>query len=188
MTTQPQSCFFTIPFIPPVLWVLFLCSLLLGSVVSPAAAQSQSSVATAELPELAEMLASPIDAERSQALRQVVTVAKFSPEVDLTSTVPALTTIYNDDPNEKNRLVAVAALSTIGSKAGLKQVRRRFLRDPSLRVQYVSLYALIDHYGRDVFAGNRKELALAKNVLARLQEAGRLSQMRRATPSVAEQR
>ena len=188
MTTQPQSRFFTIPSIPPVLWVLFLCSLLLGSVVSPAAAQSQSSVATAELPELAEMLTSPIDTERFQALRQVRSLAKFSPEVDLTSTVPALTTIYNDDPNKKNRLVAVAALSTIGSEAAMRQVRKRFLQDPSLMVQYVSLSALVDHYGPDVFAGNRKELALAKNVLARRQEAGRLGQMRPATPSVAEQR
>jgi len=196
MTTQPQSRFFTIPSIPSVLWGLFLCSVLVGS-IGPMATAQPTQRSTANAPstenaetasELAERLASPIDVERFQALRQVVSQANFSPEVDLTPTVPALTTIYKDAPNERNRLVAVVALSAISTEAGLRQVRQRFLRDPSLMVQYVSLHALIDHYGPGVFAGNPEALILAENVLARKQEARRLAQMQQAVPSLATQR
>lgn len=196
MTTQPRSQFFTTHVLRLALCGLFTCSLLIGSFGATATAQpSQNPTATVAsdgdavtTSELAKMLASPMNAERAEALRRVVVLARQSPEVDLTPTVSGLTTIYKDDPNDENRVVAVAALSVIGSEAGLRQVRTRFLRDPSLMVQYVSLHALIDHYGPDVFAGDRKELALAKNVLARKEEAGRLGQVRWAAPRLAEER
>lgn len=192
MTTQPRSRFFTLYPLKTGLCVLFMSTLLAGGTLGTASAQSaHDSEATTEdgetVVQLTEMLASPIAEERDQAFQQVTDFAYRRPEIDLSPTVPVLVDIYKNDPDKTYRLAAVAALYVIGDEIGMEEVRQRFLKEPSVIVQYVSLTALLDHYGPQVFSEDAEAAALARNVLARKQEGKRLAQRRQASPVVAKQ-
>lgn len=192
MTTQPQARFFTLRSLKAGLYVLFISALLTSACTLTASAQSvhnpEATMASAEnevtAAELAEMLTSPIAEERDRAFQQVTDFAYRRPEIDLGPTVPVLVEIYKNDPEKKYRLAAISALYAIGDESGLEQVRQRFLQEPSLHVQYVSLQVLVDHYGPEAFAGNPEAVALAKNILARTQESQRLAQRPPGTSSV----
>lgn len=120
-----------------------------------------------------------LDAQtRDEPFRLVVDLARGAPEVDLTPLVPILLDVYEQSPDEQYRLAAVSALHAIGSEQAMQQVRRRFDREPSLIVQYVSGCALIDLYGPKAFGRDKEALSLARNVLARKHEAQRLAHRR----------
>lgn len=61
----------------------------------------------------------------------------------------------------------------IGDETGMQQVRQRFEQEPSLVVQYISVCALIDHYGPKAFGRDEEAVTLARNVLARKHTAER---------------
>ena len=193
MTTQSTIRLFAIRCLQTGLCVLLAIGLLTSAGASTAFAQSaHSPEAPAEdeatVSELVQMLASPIDAERDEALFQVTNHAYHSPDVDLTPAVPALVDIYQNDPDAVYRFAAVAALSAIGDETGMQVVRKRALQDPSLKVQYASIAALLDYYGPHVFGSDAEAVALANNVLARKQEFTRLAQVQQADPSAVRQR
>lgn len=165
------------------LCVLFISVLLMGSTTLPATAQSAQSpnvlvADAATVHELVQKLTSPIKEERKQALRQITDLARYAPEVDFTSAVTALVEIYSNDPDDAYRQGAVIALHAIGNEAGMQGVRQHVLQEPSLHVQYVSVWALIDLYGPKAFGRNRAAVALARNVIARKHEAQRLAARR----------
>lgn len=192
MSTQSNSRFFTLRAIKTGLYVLFMGSLLMGSSAHTTAAQSTQHQAppiadAAAVHELAERLTSPIKEECKQALWQITDLVYRRPEVDLGPTIPALMDIYLNDPDEKYRLWTVAALHAIGDESGMEQVRQRVLQEPSLQVQYVSIAALVDHYGPQAFGKDAEMEALAKNVLVRRQEVRRFFQMQQAGSVLAEQ-
>lgn len=193
MTTQSNTRSFSFRSITSGLWGLCVLGLLVGFSTLPAAAQLTSSpeATTAEpvtVSELAHMLTSPVTEERDNAFHRVLILAHYSPEVDLTPVVPVFVEMYENDSDEKYRLAAISALHAIGDEEGLKQVRKRFVQEPSLVVQYVSVCTLLEHYGPEAFAGDAAARALAMNVLDRRQEVSRLVQMKKeAGPAVAGQ-
>lgn len=196
MTTQPKPRFFTLHFpalraINARLCVLFISGLFISSLPmsagaftfaaqpvyhpEPAAPLPEDTVAVSKL---VQMLTSPIDAQRDRAFHQIRALAQHSPKIDLSTAVPALVSTYANDHNEKYRLAAVVTLYVIGDETGMQQVRRRFVQEPSLIVQYVSVCTLIDHYGPKAFGRDPETVTLARNVLARKHEAGRLAERR----------
>jgi hypothetical protein len=134
---------------------------------------------TTTVEKLTQMLTSPHPEKRSRAFGQVISLGHHAPEVDLTPVVPVLIDIYLDDPSEKYRLAAVVALYFIGDERGMQQVLQRFVQEPSLIVQYISVCALIDHYGPQAFGRDEGTVTLARNVLARKHEAERLIRRQR---------
>jgi len=172
------------------LGVLLIGALLAGVSVLPAAAQStyasETSGGDATASELAQMLTSTVDSQRIRALQRVTELAYHTPDVDLAPTVPALVDIYNNDPDKRYRLAAVSALHAIGDEYGMKQIRKRVLREPSLSVQYAAVGALLHHLGPHAFSGEAGAVSVARNIIARKEEAGRLSRTQQAAPIVAE--
>lgn len=176
---QAAPRFFALHALKAGLCVLFISVLLMGFSVPPATAQSAQNpervADAATVHELARRIGSPNTEERRQALGRITDLAHFAPEVDLTPAVPALVEIYGNDPDEAYRLAAVVTLYLIGDERAMQGVRRRFVQEPSLIVQYASVCALIDLYGSDAFGRDREAIALARSVLTRKREAGRLA-------------
>lgn len=188
MTTLPNVRLFAQSAIKAGLSVLLIGALLTGASVLPAAAQSahipETPAGDVAVSELAQMLTSTVDAQRIRALQRVTELAYHTPDVDLTPAVPALVDIYNNDPDKRYRLAAVSALHAIGDEQGMRQVRERVLREPSLSVQYAAVGALLHHLGPYAFSGG--DVPIARNIIARKEEAGRLSRTQQAAPVVAE--
>lgn len=153
--------------------------LLLGSFAAGAHAQVIRAEEPAEPPrwtqaigyQLAELLVSPIDEQRSQAFQLTAYYARSRPELDLEPTVPVLVEIYKGDAEERYRLAAVGALHAIGDENGMQQVRRLVYWQPSGRVQNVSLAALVDYYGPQTFKGDEVAAALAETQIERITAA-----------------
>jgi hypothetical protein len=185
MTTLPNIRLFAQSAIKAGLGVVLIGVLLTGVSILPVAAQSTHTPdGDATVSELAQMLTSTVDAQRIRALQRVTELAYHTPDVDLTSAVPALVDIYNNDPDKRYRLAAVSALHAIGDEQGMRQVRKRVLREPSLSVQYAAVGALLHHLGPYAFSGG--DVPIARNIIARKEEAGRLSQTQQPAPVVAD--
>jgi hypothetical protein len=188
MKTRGNFCSFMLCPMKTGLYALFIGSLFMSISAFTARAQSdhildrtaQPVVDTIAVSKLVRMIKSPIDAQRDSALHHVGDLTRRAPEVDLSFVVPALVATYKNDPNEKYRLAAVATLHLIGDETGMEQVRERFIQEPSLVVQYVSVCILIDYYGPTAFGSDREAVSLARNVLARKHEAQRLANSRHA--------
>lgn len=115
--------------------------------------------------QLGQDLDSPVETIRHQALQHTAYFASFyGAQLDLTATLPRLLEIYQRDENEACRLLAVAAIHAIGDEAAMREVRKMtgVLKDPSMRVQLVTLAALADYYGMETFAGDRDATRLAR--------------------------
>lgn len=143
---------------------------------SEATAPSSRDIApgdTAAISALVQTLTSPVVARRDRAFHQIRDLARRAPEIDLSAAVPSLVNAYINDPHEKYRLAAVVTLYLIGDETGMQQVRQRFVREPSLTVQYVSVATLLEYYGPGAFDEGAEGSALARNVLARKHEAER---------------
>ena len=117
--------------------------------------------------QMAESLASPSAEIRAKALEHVIHLARsFSEELDLTEAVPALLSIYREDPDERCRLAAVAGLHAIAEEGGLQQVRLGIARQTSQRVQHAAMAVLMDYYGPETFEGAEDMAAIAESVRA----------------------
>lgn len=104
--------------------------------------------------QLAQSLESPSAGIRAKALEQVTLLARsFGEELDLSDAVPALVSIYNEDPDPRRRLAAVAGLHAIADEAGMQQVRLSIARQASKRVQHAAMAVLMDYYGAETFEG-----------------------------------
>lgn len=191
MTTQPTICFFSFQSLRTRVCALLVVGLLMGSWM-PATAQSVRApnvlaADAATIAKLADMVASPVDAERYDALPEIINIAYRLPDVDLTPTVPGLVSIYQTHPIPNYRFAAVAALLAIGDEAGMQAVRDGVFLDPSLRVQYVAIQATLEHFGPQAFGSDAGAVALANNVLDRKQAASRLAMARRNPPIAGKQ-
>ncbi len=139
-------------------------------------AQAQHVRATPERPavwslfigqQLAQSLESPSAEIRAKALEHITLLARsFGEELDLSDAVPALLSIYNEDPDERCRLAAVAGLHAIADEAGLQQVRLGIARQASKRVQHAAMAVLMDYYGAETFEGAEDMATLAESVQA----------------------
>ena len=61
-----------------------------------------------------------------------------------------------------------SALHAIGNDEAMQEIRRYVWsldREPSTRLQLVTLAALVEHYGADTFAGDEEAATLAKALL-----------------------
>ena len=117
--------------------------------------------------QMAESLASPSADIRAKALEHVIHLARaFGEELDLTEAVPALLSVYRNDPDERCRLAAVAGLHAVADEGGLQQVRLGIARQPSPRVQHAALAVLMDYYGPGTFEGSADMAAIAESVRA----------------------
>ena len=104
--------------------------------------------------QLAQSLESPSAGIRAKALEQVTLLARsFGEELDLSDAVPALVSIYNEDPDPRRRLAAVAGLHAIADEAGMQQVRLSVARQASKRVLDAAMAVLWDYYGAETFEG-----------------------------------
>ena len=122
--------------------------------------------------QMAESLASPSAEIRAKALEHIIHLAhSFGEDLDLTEAVPALLSIYRDDPDERCRLAAVAGLHAIADEGGLQQVRLGIARQTSKHVQHAAMAVLMDFYGSGTFEGAEDMAAIAKSVRAYYQAA-----------------
>lgn len=166
--------------------LLATCLLAGGSILEAEAQPRRSAEATAPyldtgplldataVKRLARMLTSPDPEKRNRAFDRVTSLGYHASNIDLTPAVPTLIDIYHNDPKEKYRRAAVAALYAIGDEAGMEQVRQHFAHDPSLSVQYASVCSLLDHYGPRAFDDDTKAAIIARNVIVRKNELDRL--------------
>lgn len=188
MTTQLPPFKFTLRALISALFILVM-----SGISFPVAAQFAGDTGTmAETAaidaELIQMLRSPDEGQRDSAFGRVTDLAYRSSEINLAPLVPILVDIYKNDSDSGYRLAAVSALYAIGDEAGMKQVRKRALQEPSLLVQYVSVSAVLDYFGPTAYGTDAEAVKLARNVLARTDEARRLAQMQQAVPIADHQR
>lgn len=120
--------------------------------------------------QLSESLMSSADDVRHEALQHLAYFAYFyKDQLDLASALPNLLTIYEEDDDEQCRLLALAALHAIGDEEAMQEVRRftsvALEEKPSMRVQLVTLAALMQYYGEDTFAGDEETAQLARALL-----------------------
>lgn len=117
--------------------------------------------------QMAQSLESPSEEIRTKALEHVIHLARsFGEELDLTEAVPALLSVYRDDPDERCRLAAVAGLHAVADEGGLQQVRLGIARQTSKRVQHAAMAVLMDFYGPETFEGAEDMAAIAESVRA----------------------
>lgn len=112
--------------------------------------------------QLAHVLASPTADARAQGLAVVNRYAYL--DVDLSPAVPALVSIYRNDPNDQARIAAAVALQAIGDENGMQQLRAAVGAQTSPRVQRASFAALLTHYGPSTFADDPAAIATAKEL------------------------
>lgn len=119
--------------------------------------------------QLAQDLKSPSEDVRRKAMQHIAHFAYFyKDDLDLSAAVPTLLSIYKEGTDESSRLYALAALHAIGDDTAMQEVRRfvwSLDREPSNRLQLVTLAALMQHFGEDTFAGDEEAARLAKALL-----------------------
>lgn len=132
---------------------------------TPASAQSEIGAASLGT-QLAIELESGSTAARAQTLHQIVETASFHKEFDLSAAVPSLEEVYRTDPDARYRLMALAALHTIGDRGGMRSVRTNVKDQTDRRVQVASIAAVCDYFGTETFRGDREIAAMARHLLA----------------------
>lgn len=158
--------------IPRSLVALTFALLLLAA---PVQAQEQTEEMPPEVPawvetfgkQLAESLDSDNDAMKKQALQHIAYFANFyEGELDLSDAIPSLVELYRNDDDADVRLFAVVALHAIGGREGMRQVRRSLpAQQWPMPLQFVSLAALISHYGAEEMAVDPQTVRLAEELL-----------------------
>jgi hypothetical protein len=104
---------------------------------------------------------------KRQALQHITYFASFyGDEIDFSDAVPALVDLYRNDDDADVRLFAVVALYAIGDQDGMQQVRSSMhqQRWPP-RLQFVTMAALVSHYGPETFAMDDGAAAMAENLM-----------------------
>ena len=96
--------------------------------------------------QLADNLNSPIDQVRAQSIRHIIFfAANYSEKAEFSDSVPGLLGIYDNDGNEKFRVLALAAIDAIGSGPAMEYLAQRIDQEESERVQRM-MVALLSHY------------------------------------------
>ena len=104
--------------------------------------------------QLARVLTSNVPEIRSRGLVQVIRYAQFTPDLDVSATVPALLSIYRSDTRESARIAAVVALQAIGDEVGMQRLYAGLPAQAAPRVQFAALASLKAYYGTAVFEGD----------------------------------
>lgn len=98
--------------------------------------------------QMAQSLASEYDDVRTQALQHIIVVAgRYGDEYDFSASVSELVRIYQFAKRDNERIMAVAALHTIGNAYGMQRLKELFPEQRSERVRKLTLGALVDYYG-----------------------------------------
>ena len=93
------------------------------------------------------MLGSSDERVKQRALQNIVFFTKtYRDHVDFTRAVPKLFKIYQSDENEDHRIMALAALTSIGNRDVMKLLREEVSIEKSERVRRHTLLALADYY------------------------------------------
>lgn len=98
--------------------------------------------------QMATLLTTPDDHRRENAMRLIIEYTRNNPELDIDfdSSIPRLFAIYNDArAAEGERLMALAALQSIGQPYVLKQLARDLETVRSTRVRHVTQAVLSGH-------------------------------------------
>ena len=153
--------------------MLLLLALLPLLAVLPAQAQ-QIDVSQPEAPgvhprmlghQIAASLDSDVEEIRARALSLAGHYANNGrARVDFQPVVSALQKIYRRDAVEQFRYASVAALHAIGAEADLWRLAEWVGREPSERVQRLTLAALVDRYGVEKVAEHRELVNLARRL------------------------
>ena len=83
---------------------------------------------------------------KERALQNIIYFAHTYPDVDFTRTVPKLYKIYRYDENEGYRIMALAALGTIGNRNVMERLREDVSYETSERIRRQTLYVLAHFY------------------------------------------
>lgn len=104
---------------------------------------------------------------RELALRHIIYFASFyGDNLDLSDAVPTLLDLYRNDDDADVRLYAIVALHAIGDERGMEEVRRTlYTQDWPPRLQFVTLAALVNHYGPEYYNMDREASRLADNLM-----------------------
>lgn len=104
---------------------------------------------------------------KRQALQHITYFASFyGDEIDFSDAVPALVDLYQNDDDADVRLFSVVALYAIGDQDGMQQVRRSMYQQRwPPRLQFVTMAALVSHYGPETFAMDEEAAVMAENLM-----------------------
>jgi HEAT repeat protein len=109
-------------------------------VASPTAARAQSAPALEELsqswmenigPQLAEMLRSPSEEQREEALLLLIDLKRrYGAQVDVTAATPAVLTLTETGPTTGHRMLAITALYEMRDPNALQTLAEQVVNDP----------------------------------------------------------
>lgn len=100
--------------------------------------------------QLTEMLAYELPNIRAQALQQIIFLAGSRDEAyDFVPAVPSILAIYERDPDESVRVMALSALRAIGDDGSMKRLQARVEGEPSKRVKLLTLAVLQEYRERE---------------------------------------
>jgi len=104
---------------------------------------------------------------KRQALQHITYFASFYGDgIDFSEAVPALVDLYQHDDDADVRLFSVVALYAIGDSNGMQQVRRSLYQQRwPPRLQFVTMAALVSHYGPETFAMDEEAAVMAENLM-----------------------
>jgi hypothetical protein len=105
---------------------------------------------------------------QSQALQHITYFSNFyGGDLDLTEAVPTLVDLYRRDDDANVRLHALVALYAIGDDRGMQQVRKYMhSQDWPPRLQFVTIAALMSHFGPQTFEMDQEAAVMAERLMA----------------------
>lgn len=132
-----------------------MVGLLSVALTAPAFAQASKQLVTPEGPswwaqnlgeQLAALLDSPVEASKQQGLQHCLHFGSlYSHEIDLSAAVPKLLEIYDKDPVEGYRIMALSALHEIGDPESMFVLLERVNQETSPRVRRLTLATLVSY-------------------------------------------
>lgn len=105
---------------------------------------------------------------KRDALQHITYFAAFyGDHIDFSDAVPTLVRLYRQDDDADVRLFALVALYAIGDEQGMQQVRRAMYEQQwPPRLQFVTMAALVSHFGADTFAMDEFAARQAEDLMA----------------------
>ena len=132
-----------------------MVGLLSVALTAPTFAQASKQLVTPEGPswwaqnlgeQLAALLDSPVEASKHQGLQHCLHFAAlYSNEIDLSAAVPKLLEIYEKDPVEGYRIMALSALHEIGDQESMFVLLESVNQETSPRVRRLTLATLVSY-------------------------------------------
>jgi len=132
-----------------------MVGLLSVALAAPTFAQASKQLVTPEGPswwaqnlgeQLATLLDSPVEANKQEGLQHCLHFAAlYSDEIDLSAAVPKLLEIYDKDPVEGYRIMALSALHEIGDQESMFALLEQVAQETSPRVRRLTLATLASY-------------------------------------------